>query len=45
MTRAHALGLLLSIPLALACIWHGQQQVNPAARLLLLPPAAAEALR
>lgn len=37
MTRYHAMGLLLSVPIALACIWHGQLQVNPDARLLLQP--------
>jgi hypothetical protein len=37
MTRLHLLGLLLTPFIALPCIWHGQQQVNPEARLLLVP--------
>lgn len=43
MNRFHVLGLLLSAPIALACIWSGQLQVNPEARLLLLPQATATA--
>lgn len=39
MTRMHLFGLLLSVPIALGCIWSGQLQSNPHARLLLLPDA------
>ena len=37
MTRLHLLGLLLAPFIAVPCIWHGQQQVNPEAQLLLAP--------
>ena len=45
MTRFHLLGLLLAPLIALPCIWHGQRQVNPDARLLLVPEAALQSLR
>ena len=36
MTRLHLLGFLVALLIALPCIWHGQRQVNPEARLLLI---------
>ena len=45
MTRFHLLGLALVPLIALPCIWHGQHQVNPDARLLLVPEAALQSLR
>ena len=45
MTRLHVLGFLVAPLIALPCIWHGQRQVNPEARLLLVPEAAAQSLR
>jgi hypothetical protein len=43
MTRVHLLGLLLAPFIALPCIWHGQQQANPQARLLLVPEVILQA--
>jgi hypothetical protein len=45
MTRLHVLGFLVAPLIALPCIWHGQRQVNPEARLLLVPEAAVQSLR
>lgn len=39
MTRSFWLGFALAPFLALPCIWLGQLQVNPQARLLLHPAA------
>jgi hypothetical protein len=43
MTRLRLLGLLLAPFIALPCIWHGQRQVNPQARPLLVPEVIFEA--
>jgi len=45
MTRLHLLGLFLAPVIALPCIWHGQRQVNPQARPLLVPEVILQALR
>ena len=45
MTRFHLLGLALAPLIALPCIWHGQRQVNPEARLLLVPETALQSPR
>jgi DMSO/TMAO reductase YedYZ heme-binding membrane subunit len=45
MTRLHVLGFLVAPLIALHCIWHGQRQANPEARLLLVPEAAVQSLR
>jgi hypothetical protein len=45
MTRLHVLGFLVAPLIALPCIWHGQRQANPEARLLLVPEAAVRSLR
>jgi hypothetical protein len=43
MTRLHLLGLPLAPFIALPLIWHGQQQVNPEAQLLLVPEVILQA--
>jgi hypothetical protein len=45
LTRFHLLGLLLAPFIALPCVWHGQRQANPEARLLLVPEVILQALR
>jgi hypothetical protein len=45
MTRQHLLGFLVAPLIALPCIWYGQRQVNPEARLLLVPEVVQQALR
>jgi hypothetical protein len=37
MKSEHLLGIVLSVVIALPCIWHGQRSVNPQAQLLLVP--------
>jgi hypothetical protein len=39
MRKSHLLGFVLSVPISILCIWHGQQSANPSAQLLFVPTA------